>query len=291
MSKLKAKAPEITEQGHIKMLVYGPTGVGKTWLTLAFPGLYYIAPESGAEQNHYKQRLLDAKGVYLGPDDGTLDPEFLIGQMQALATEKHDHKTLAVDSITKIYQTIIAQEAERLGDKDAFGASKKPAVSFMRRLVNWTSRLDMNCLFIAHESTEYGLVGGQRQEIGKQADVWDKLAYELDLVIQAIKQGPSRIAIVRKSRLIGFPEGDRFPLEYAEFASRFGKGAIEAKPKLITLATSEEVAEVNRLLGILKTEPDEIQKWLTKAKAESFAEMSQEQILKVTAFLTTKINK
>ena len=127
-SKLKAKAPEEVQPGKTKGLIFGASGVGKTFFTLAFPAPYYIDTEGGADLRHYQERLKKAGGVYMGQEDGALDFAAIIEQIQALATEKHPYKTLIIDSITKVYQTAIANEAERLGDKDAFGASKKPAI-------------------------------------------------------------------------------------------------------------------------------------------------------------------
>lgn len=86
----------------------------------------------------------------MGPEEGALDFETVIGQLQALASEDHPFKTVVIDSITKLFNTAVANEAERLGAKDAFGASKKPAVAFMRRLVAWIQRLDMNVVLISH---------------------------------------------------------------------------------------------------------------------------------------------
>lgn len=290
MSKLKAKDPELTQPGHIKGMIFAASGVGKTWFALSFPTPYYIDCESGADLKHYQSRLKEAGGRYLGPEDGTLDFGFVLDQVMALATEKHGHKTLVIDSITKLYQTAIANEAERLGEKDAFGASKKPAIAFMRRLVNWISRLDMNVWFVAHETSEWGEKNGQRTEIGKQADVWDKLIFELDLTLQAVKQGPKRMAIVRKSRLLGFPDADRFDLEYAEFAERYGKDFIEAEAKPIVLATAEQVAEINHLLETVKVSEADVEKWKTKAGADSFAEFTTEQAAGVIGLLTKKLN-
>lgn len=292
MSKLAAKSPELTQPGHTKGMIFGGSGVGKTWFTLTFPKPYYIDHEGGADLKHYQERLKAAGGVYLGPDDGTLDFAFVLEQVKALATEKHGYKTLVFDSITKLFQTCIANEVERLGDKDAFGASKKPAIANMRRLMNWIAKLDMNVWFVAHETSEWGTDAktGQRQEIGKQADVWDKLIFELDLTLQAIKNGPQRLAVVRKSRLLGFPDADRFPLEYAEFATRYGKDFIEAESKAIILATTEQVAEIERLLGIVKIEPETIEKWKTKAGAESFAEFTTDQAATVIKGLNAKLN-
>lgn len=272
-------------------MIYGASGVGKTWFTLTFPTPYYLDTEGGADLAHYQDRLKKAGGAYLGPKDGTLDFGFVIEQMQALATEKHTYKTLIVDSITKLYQTAIANEAERLGDKDAFGASKKPAIAGMRRLVNWAMKLDMNIWFVAHDTAEWGVdpKSGQRTEIGRVADVWDKLIYELHLTLQAVKRGPARIAIVKKSRLLGFPDAENFPLEYAEFAQRYGKDYIEAETHQIVFATGEQVAEINRLLSVVKVTESEIEKVWTKAGAESWNELSSEQAASTIAWLKKKI--
>ena len=291
ISKLKAKTPGETAPGHIKQLLFGPSGVGKTWFALSFPKPYYIDTEGGADLAHYQKRLAGAGGVYMGPNEGTLDFDTVIGQMQALATEKHDYRTLIIDSVTKLYQTCIANEAERLGDKDAFGASKKPAVANMRRMISWAMRLDMNVLFVAHETNEWGLnpKSGQREEIGKLPDIFDKLIYELDLTLHLQKRGPQRIAIVRKSRLLGFPESDTFPLEYADFATRYGKDFIEAESKPIVLASAEQVAEITRLLDVVKLADGEFEKLLTKASADSIQELNEDQAAKTLAWLNKKI--
>ncbi len=289
MSKLKAKSPDLVKQGKIKTVLFGPSGVGKTTLALSFPKPYYFDVEGGAKGDQYRKLLKESGGAYMGPEDGTLSFDTLIDQMQALATEKHSYKTLIVDSLTKLYQTAIAQEAERLGDKDAFGASKKPAIASMRRLVMWSARLDMNILFVCHEETEWGLVNGQRAEIGKVADVWGKLVYELDLSIQAVKRGPQRLAVVKKSRLTAFPDGDSFPLNYADFASRHGKESVEGESDTIQLASPEQVAEVVKLLDIVKVADADIQKGFDKAGVSTWAEMTSDQIAVWQNFLKKRI--
>lgn len=209
--------------------------------------------------------------------------------MQALATEKHGFKTLIVDSLTKLFQTAIATEAERLGEKDAFGASKKPAVAAMRRLVLWASRLDMNIWFICHETAEWGMVNGQRAETGRVADVWDKLIYELDLAVQATKRGPQRMAVVKKSRLAAFPDGETFPLDYAEFAARHGRETVESAAAPLLLAKPDQIAEVRKLLDIVKIAEGDIAKGFEKAGVSCWEEMTSEQIAKWQEFLRKKI--
>lgn len=290
MSKLKAKDPASAEPSKPKMVLYGPSGVGKTWFSLGFPNVYYISPEPGATRKHYTDRLKAGGGVYLGPEDGSMDFEVLIDQAKVLATEKHPYKTLVIDSITEIFNGTIAKEAERLGDKNAFGADKKPAIAYMRRFVNAVNRLDMNVIFVAHEKAEWGVDDkGQRAEVGKAPDCWDKLIYSLDLAFQAQKRGKSRIAITRKSRLVGFPEGESFPLEYDDFALRYGKDIIEKSVTAIVLSSPEQVTEINRLVDLLKIEAATVDKWLEKANAENFAEFNTEQASKVIQSLQSKI--
>lgn len=294
VSKLKGKDPSEVTPGKCKGVIFGASGVGKTWFSLEFPAPFYIDTEGGAKLGHYQKKLAASGGAYLGPEDGSLDFDTVIGQMQALATEKHPYKTLIIDSITKIYQVAIANESERIiggGKKDEFGASKKPAVRAMRRLVNWAMKLDMNIWFIAHESSEWGLISGERSEIGKTADVWDKLIYELDLGLRVIRRGNAYPAtgIVHKSRLLGFKLTDSFPLEYGEFSARYGKDFIESESKPITLASFEQVSEIERLVSVLNIQPEESEKVLTKAGAEEWKEISSEQAEKTLKWLNAKI--
>lgn len=279
MTKLKAKDPALTKPGKIKMMIFSKSGVGKTWLSMDFPKPFYIDSEGGARLAHYQKKLKEAGGGYLSQEDGALDFPTVLEQIQALTTEKHPYQTLAIGSITKLYQVAIAHEAERLGDKDAFGASKKPAIAYMRRLVNWIQRLDMNVLFEAHEALEWGInpKTGNREEIGQLPDIWDKLIYELDLTLRLEKRGTSRVAVVRKSRLTGFPEGDTFPLDYSEFGTRYGKDFIESAMIPIVLATTEQVAEINKLLEVVKVDQKDVEKLMTKANAETWAELTHEQ--------------
>ena len=290
-SKLKAKDPEKAAPSKPKILIFGKPGVGKTWTAIDFPSCYYIDTEGGADLGHYTEKLKAAGGVYMGPEDGSLDFPTVIEQFQALATEKHEFKTVIVDSITKLFNAAVASEAERLGEKNAFGADKKPAIAFMRRLVAWVNRLDMNVLFIAHSRAEWGVDSkGERTEIGQTFDCWDKLEYELHLALEILKQGASRKARVRKSRLLGFPDAEVFEWSYPSFAERYGKDIIEAASTPIVLASPEQVAEIERLTKVVKFEQADIDKVLARASAESFAELNADQAAKLIDWLKKKIS-
>jgi hypothetical protein len=293
MSKLKAKDPKSTEPRKPQLVLFGASGVGKTWFALSFPNVYYIDTEGGAQRSHYMERLAGSGGRYLGPDDGANDFDVIIEQTKALGTERHGFKTLVIDSVTKPFITAISTEGERLGSANAFGADKKPAISYMRRLITAVSRLDMNVIFVAHEKAEWGLdKDGNRAEIGKIPDAHEKLIYELDLALQVTKRGPARKAVVKKSRLQGFPEAEHFDLDYDLFAERYGKDIITKAVIPLALATPEQVTEINHLLSVLH--PDKqgrefLQKCLDKANAETPAELNIEQATATITALRKKL--
>jgi hypothetical protein len=223
--------------------------------------------------------------MYLGPDQGSTSFEVVIDQVKALSVERHPYKTLVLDSVSILFNNAVAEEAEKLGTKDQFGASKKAGVQQMRILMRWLRRLDMNVLLIAHAMPEWGMVEGRREQIGDTFDAWDRLEYELHLCLQITKQGKSRYASVRKSRLLTFPEAERFPWSYDEFAERFGREVIEADVIAIEMASSEQVEEITKLLGVVKV-PDG---WEAKFLSDNDAELWSEVSAKASAAVITRL--
>lgn len=265
-TKLKAVDPKAAEPSKPKILVFGKPGVGKTWASLDFPSVYYIDTEGGADLDHYTDKLKKSGGAYFGPEQGSLDFASIIEQVQALATEKHEYRTLVIDSISKIFALEIAKEADRLGEKNGFGADKKAAIAYMRKLVSWLTRLDMNVVMIAHEKPLWGVdAKGERSEIGVTFDAWDKLEYELHLCLNIFKQGKDHKARVTKTRLTGFPTAEVFTWSYSDFATRYGKDVIEQNAKQIVLASAEQLAKLKSLLDIVKLPENQIEKWFKAA--------------------------
>lgn len=274
MSKLKAIDPKTAEPSKSKILIYGKPGVGKTWTSLDFPSVYYLDTEGGANLSHYTDKLKKSGGAYFGPDQGSQDFAEVVGQLKALATEEHQYRTVIIDSLTKVYNNEIAKEMDRLGDKDAFGASKKAAIKLTRQLINWIDRLDMNVILICHEK----ILWANGEQAGVTFDAWEKLEYELHLCLNIQKMGASRKARVAKSRLETFPDGTLFDWSYDEFAKLYGREILEGKAKVLVLASPQQIEEIKYLVDLLKVDSDTTGKWLEKAKAESWAEMDATKI-------------
>lgn len=292
-SRLKATTPELIKPRKPKILVFGPSGVGKTTWALDFPNCYMVDVEGGATQPQYRDKLISSGGLYLGPDDGAASFEIVMDQIKGLATERHDRKTLIIDSMTRLFANEIAREMERLtdaGKKAEFGAEKKPAVSYMRQMTSWLTRIDMNVILICGEVAEWSTdAKGERTQTGQTFDCWPRLEYELDLAIQVIKQGPTRVGKVRKSRIAAFQQASTFPWTYEEFSSRYGRDVVEEASEPVVLATEEQLAEVNRLLGIVKLEEGTVDKWLAAANVSSWDEMTSDRIAKAIDHLKGKL--
>jgi hypothetical protein len=289
-SRLKAVEPEIIEPKKPKVLVFGKPGVGKTWASLDFPKVYYVDTEGGADLDHYRAKLKAAGGVYLGPEQGSLDIDEMIAQVQALATEEHDFRTVVFDSISKLWNAALQDEQQRLGDKDAFGAFKKIPTRKFNDLLRWVNKLDMSVIFIAHSKDDWGKDDkGNREVVGETYDGPEKLAYDLHLLLNVVKSGPTRRAKIGKSRLTGFPEGDVIPWSYEEFAERYGRDVIERQSAPIILATPEQVTEMQRLLTLVKVPEDWQEKTFKKAEVESWAEMDSVKIAANIELLKGKV--
>lgn len=284
MSKLKAVDPKSAKASKPKVLIFGKPGVGKTWTSLDFPNVYYIDTEGGADFSHYTDKLKKSGGAYFGIEQGSLSFDSVLEQVEALATEKHQYKTLVIDSISKIFSLEIAKEAERLGDKNAFGADKKPAVAYMRRLTSWLTRMDMNVILISHEKDLYGLdEKKQRNVIGVTFDAYDKLEYELHLCLNIFKQAGQHKARVTKSRLLGFKDTDVLEWSYNSFAERYGKNILEGEVKPIILATEQQLKELQELFALVKLPEGYEESCLKRGQAETWAEMDSDKVALVIA--------
>ena len=289
MARLKAIKPKATTPGKSKIVIFGKSGVGKTWSALDFPDVYYIDTEGGANLPHYIDKLEKSNGVYLGIDQGSSSLENIIEQVEALATEKHEFKTLVIDSLSKVFNNEIAEEAKRLGNDNFFGADKKPAIALVRELVRWLQRIDMNVVIICHEKTQWGKDNkGNPCEIGVTFDCWDKLTYELDLCLNVSKIGKKRISRITKSRLLEFPENTVFPWAYKEFAERYGRDLIESEVHSLELATDEQLTEFDKLCREQNITDELKVKWLKRADVSLFNDMDKDKIGKIIEMLNKR---
>jgi hypothetical protein len=274
----------------MKVLVYGQPGTGKSYFISTLPKVYHIDTERGAENSIYTENLDRAGGLYFH----TTDFEDMISDVTALlTTPDHGMLWLGIDPLTTVYNEALDKETQRLAGistdpnctGDEFGRNKKAPDRRVRHLLNLLLRLDMNVVISAHAKAKWRRIGEKVQEDGQTFDCFQKLDYLFDLVLEVQRRGTDRIAVVRKTRIAGFPDGDTFPLSYDEIASRYGQELIEAAAKTEELATAEQILEVRSRIEILNLPEEVWSKWLDKALAHTWEEMPSETIEKCLTHL------
>lgn len=269
---LKAKKPEIIQAAKPKVILYGLPGVGKTWLTLDAPGNYFIDTEGGAVQPQYREKLQKSGAMYLGKEEGSQDFSTVVKEVMGLSTEKHNFKTLTIDSYSKLYNMSIAA-SEAKGVSSEFAKSKQDATKATRQLQTWLERVDMTVFLVCHAKEKWA----NGAVVGSTFDGLAKLEHDLDLSLEVTRKNGVTKATVRKTRLLGFPEGAEFELTWPEFAKRAGD-VIKREASVFVVATSEQVAELKDLLSKVKTPEGWEDKALAKEGVTSWDEMASERI-------------
>jgi hypothetical protein len=285
MSALKAKKPEAVEISKPKFMISGESGVGKTFFALDFPKPYLIDVESGATRPQYQEKLKKVNGAYFGKDEGSQDFASILEEVRELATQKHDFKTLIIDSFSYLYMLEAAIAEQKVGND--FGRDKKEAQKPTKQLIRWLEKLDMTVILICHSKANWSRQGKEIVCDGTTFDGWDKMEYILDLWIEIAKGG--KTFAIRKSRIESLPQNESMPLSYKQFADVYGKDIIEKESKPANLASDKQIKEIQRLMEALNTPEEQIAKWFKKVDVDSWDEMTSIQIAGLTNVLNKKV--
>jgi adenylate kinase family enzyme len=277
---LRAKPAEIRPVKRAKILISGEPGSGKTYFSLQWPNVYFIDTEFGAEREQYQRKLIESKGVYLGRDDGVNTFEEVIKEMKALATEKHDYKTIVIDSISHLYNSAAAVAEEKGGSE--FGRDKKQANIPSRQLLRWIDIVPMNVVLIAHQKVDWS----NKEQVKTTYDFYDKAGYLIDIWLEM----KGKNFVVRKSRIESFQENLVFSREYSKFAELFGSDIINKDVEPIILATEAQVERINQLVSALNVSVEEVEKLQKKFDVDEWAELTNEQITKGIVYFEAKLN-
>ncbi len=288
---LRGVKPEAKEK-RLKLLVYGPSGVGKTTAAIQFPKAYIIDCEKGTD--FYSGTINKADSAVLQ----TNVADDIMEELKTLLTTKHEFRTLIIDPITQVYnacqdkwtrifeknaKTKEAAEIQDFGPR-YWGRVKADMKAIDRMLV----QLDMNVIITSHQKDIYG---PGMQKLGVGPDAMKGAEYLFDLVFELKKVGDARIAQTIKERAeIGKP---RFPEEfewnYENFLKYYGREIIERENAPVQMATPEQVQEIVALLEFVKIEPEVLAKWFEKAEAEDWSQFTKDTLQKCIEFVRKKI--
>jgi len=295
-STLRGVVPEKIEK-RLKLFLYGPSGVGKTTAAIQFPNAYIIDAEHGSD--FYADTIAKSGSVVFHSNIFSEVKQ----ELENLLTESHGYKTLIIDPITPLYQSIQEEWARRFegqlrekgNDKAAemgdfglrFWGKVKSDYKAIQRLI---LRLDMNVIVTAHQKDVYGV---NSSKVGVAPDSMKGDSYFFDNVLRLETRGKDRVAVVEKERAeIGknkFPE--EFVWSYEGFKKFYGAEIIERLAKPTPMATKDQVRRLETLVETVKIDSGIVDKWLSKADADSFADFTENQILKCIAVMDKRLEE
>jgi DNA polymerase III delta prime subunit len=261
---------------RLKLMLYGPAGVGKTTAAIQFPNPAIIDTERGAENDQYVDLIKSKGGAILQ----TSSFDEVIGQIRALASNTHSFRTLVIDPVTTVYETLADQWKRRVGD--AFFKHRTEASNDWKRLCRLAETLDMNVVLTAHSKNEWSngeMTGRQVYDGPKGADYW------LDLLIQVERKEGKRYGLPTKSRIETIPVDEPFEFSYDAIANMYGRDVLERDAVAIQFATEEQVAEIEERLSKRSDGEELYGKMLTKNKVASFSDIQAETAERILEWL------
>lgn len=289
---LRGKTPEAKDK-RLKMMIFGPAGIGKTTCAIQFPNSYIFDLEKGVD--HYHETIKKSGSVVFQ----TTNPDEVKEELKILMTEKHPYTTICIDPVTILYGAIQEKwtrvfskyaDTEKATELQDFGFRywakvKQDYKAIMRMLLAF----DGNVILTAHQKDVYG-EGMKKVGFGSDSMRGDEHLFDYVFQLTTNAKG-QRTALTKKERSeVGkgrFPQ--EFEWSYKNFQIYYGKEALERESTPTPLASPEQVAEVKRLLGIVKVEDSFETDVLTKADVDGWEELTAEKIGKVVEFLNKKL--
>ena len=199
---------------HLKIAVYGPPGVGKTYFGLGFPSPAVIDLEGGTDfyADRFQFSVLDTKSF-----------AEVLNAVEFLETGHHDFKTIVIDPITVIWSALqegrlefktknldkaVSGEEKTFFSYQDWGQIKRFYSMLMTKLVN----LPMHVVMIGRQKDEYEIKGNEMSKIGVKMESEKSTPYLPDICfrLEVGKNGSGkRVAVFEKDRSGYFPIGSR----------------------------------------------------------------------------------
>jgi len=287
---LRAKKP-IIKEARFKSVIYANRGVGKTHFCCSFPNTYYIDSEGLESHPHFVKMLVENESDLVRLNEFS----DIIAEVKTLLSTKHDYRTLVIDSLSFPFHLLANMEADRLakkgrGDTEGteFGANLAKAKRQTFELGMLLSRLDMNVICTAHEKSKYL----KNEEIGKSADINEKMEYSLGSVIHLMRMGDKIKARFEKSRYEALPTGGYIDFDngFEVLCEKLGRNIFVKESEPVTLATPEQIEKAKHLIVTLNVPEDWLNKRLASCYAQSFETMTEKDMQSLIDLMLDRLN-
>ena len=272
-----AKKEEEARKERVILLIAGDSGAGKSFWIANLKNALIFDTDIGGGLTYADARIArnGSERIEVGSYLEVIDE---IDKRRKNLTRT----TVAIDHLSTLHQESVIRHNPKLV-KDFGAAGDKAAREWrkVRELVRWC---DFNLVCTSHLKGKWE----DEKVVGEQADAAKKIEGDFHTVLHVHNVGPfPKQAFVYKWRRD--PEDARgpvppsFPFTMEDFLKIHGY-SMEGERHEIPMATAQQIAELEALINIVKLPDGVVDKWLSKAKAESFAEMSEDVIKKCIAF-------
>ena len=227
----------------VKVLIFGASGVGKTYFALTAPGKVAIIDTEGGTA--FYARRAGKAGLSQFDVLPTKTYRDVQSAVEYIVANPTAYGTLVIDPVTVIYETLQdaaqVKRADKRHDPDAdlemldWQQIKRRYKSLMTALVN----LPIHVIVTAREKDETERKGSETVKIGVKPDAEKGTAYFFDTVIRLAQVGTdSREAQILKDRTGTHPLGARLPAP--SFKSVFGAAIRSGKEDTAERAVQDD---------------------------------------------------
>jgi len=278
------KAKKIPKR--LKLFLYGPSGAGKTTLSLQFPRPVVIDGEHGTD-------------LYADQWDfdviRTSSYDEVFNAVEYLNHNKHDYATLIIDPITIYWEALqkkwsdifLQRNKQSKGYKFEYYdfqvkdwlTIKSDLKSFVRKLIS----LDMNIIVTAREKTKYK-EGSMMVALGETFDGEKNLPYMFDTIVRLYFDDEKHVALCIKDRSNKLPQTP-FEPTYKIFESCFGHDELSKPANPIKYANLEQKKVIRDYIQKLALAEDKVKRALAQYDVESIEDLTEENATIIIAKL------
>lgn len=282
-----AKKEEATKPERVILLVTGESGAGKSLFIASIKNALIFDTDIGGGLAYLEERIkrngserVEA-GSYLQVMD-EITKRRRSGQLARI-------NTLSIDHLSSLHQESVLRHNPSGGED--FGKSYEKANREWRKIREMVRVGDFNLACTAHLKSKYE----NQKAVGLTTDASKNIEADMMMVLY-LKKADSYPSTAEVKKWRRDPEDPRgvvprsFPFTLEKFLEIHGH-PLDGTREEIQTATQEQIREVTRLLAVVRLEDGVVEKWFSKAKAESWEEMPADVTTKCIAHLKQLVEK